>query len=62
MNLSQGSKVNTPKGIGKVLYVRMAPPSYSEVASVSVILESKKNDPKYTGSIFSAQDITEAAE
>ena len=44
-------------GEGTVLFVRMAPPTYSTLAAASVLLDSKKHDLHYSGTVFQAQDI-----
>ncbi len=54
----QGDPVDTPVGPGRVAYVRMAPPTYSTPEAVSVVLDARRGDPRYTGSIFSASDVT----
>jgi hypothetical protein len=59
ISFTKGKRVNTPQGPGKIVYVRMAPPTYSEVASVSVALESRQNEPGYSGTIFKAEDISQ---
>lgn len=42
---------------GTVAYVRMAPPGYTTVAAVSVVLDSERHRPGYTGSIFPADRV-----
>lgn len=49
----EGQRVTTPKGPGTVAYVRMAPPTFSVVGYVSVILDSKVDRPGgYAGTGF----------
>ena len=55
-----GDKVMTPLGMGVVVSVRRAPPTYSTVAAYYVILESKKYDANYNGTVFSAADVKSA--
>ncbi len=64
MNFEKGQRVNTPLGEGAVVYQRMAPPSYTEVEAVSVLLDSKKAEserppfPSYSGTTFPAEQIS----
>jgi hypothetical protein len=53
----KNQRVTTPLGPGRVVYQRMAPPSYSEPAAVSVRLDSKESEPRYAGTIFPAADV-----
>ena len=39
---------------GTVVYVRNAPPTYSKPGAYSILLDTRKNDVGYTGSIFPA--------
>lgn len=55
-----GQPVNTPDGPGTVGFVRMAPPNYSQPEAVSVILNSKRNNPNYKGTMYSANVVTKA--
>lgn len=56
--------VNTPKGKGTIVYVRMLGPDYREPACYSVMLESKLKEsqnppfPFYNGTIFPADQVT----
>jgi hypothetical protein len=36
----------------------MAPPDYREIQAVSVLLEARRRDGNYTGTIFRADEIT----
>lgn len=56
-----GDRVSTPRGAGRVAYVRMSPPDYRAVAAVSVVLDSCRHRPDYAGSIFLASDVAPAA-
>jgi hypothetical protein len=61
MKFTPGQKVKTPKGSGVVKYQRMAPPTYTDAQSVSVVLDScyeESNNPNYTGTIFPAEQVT----
>lgn len=59
MNFTKDQRVNTPQGPGKVVYIRMAPPDYSEAIAVSVALDSRQKDPTYTGTIFKTEDVSQ---
>ncbi len=54
MTFQQGDQVQTPLGPGRVAYQRMAPPDYREAAAVSVVLDARRAQPGYTGTIFAA--------
>ena len=56
-NFRQGDRVSTPHGPGTVAYVRMAPPSYSEIDAVSVVLDGKRDRPGYTGTILDSAQV-----
>ena len=51
MSFDVGDRVITTKGPGVVSYRRMLPPNYVEVATYSIILDSKKDKPNYAGSL-----------
>lgn len=53
----KGDRVITPHGPGSVVYKRMAPPTFSEVAVYSVKLDSHKGEPSYSGTIFQAEHV-----
>lgn len=62
--MNKGDRVKTPKGVGTIAYVRMAPPTYHanafsthDVAAVSVVLDLRRTDERYTGTIFAAGDV-----
>lgn len=62
--MRQGDRVSTSLGKGTVAYVRMAPPTYSEVDAVSVVLDAKRHRPGYSGTILDSSQVvldTEAA-
>jgi len=42
---------------GFINYVRMTPPTYNEVAAVSVLLDEKLSRPGYEGSMFVAEKV-----
>lgn len=56
--LRQGDRVQTPHGAGTVAYVRMGPPDFATVHAVSVVLDSRRPDPRYTGTILPAEHVT----
>lgn len=57
MNFEAKDRVSTPMGPGAVVYKRMAPPTYSEVESYSVVLDARKDQPNYHGTIFQASQV-----
>jgi hypothetical protein len=59
MNYCQGDIVMTPLGRGKVQYIRMAPPTYSEPQAISVYVfdVGLSRSTPYNGTIFSAAEI-----
>ncbi len=61
-DLRRQDRVVTPDGTGTVLYVRMAPPDYREIAAVSVLLDGKAGKPGYSGTIYGADKVRHAAE
>ena len=52
--LHAGQKVKTPHGAGRVQYVRMAPPDFTAVEAVSVLLDGRA---AYGGTIYAAKDV-----
>lgn len=59
MTFIQGERVRITQGecageTGTVVYQRMAPPTYAEAIAVSVTLDSKRDHPKYIGTLFNA--------
>lgn len=58
MDIKKGDYVQTPHGCGYIAFVRMKPPTYSEVEACSVILDSRRKDPFYRGSMYSAESVT----
>lgn len=62
MTFSPGDRVKTPKGFGMVLWQRMKPPSYSEPATLSVCLDSEKERPEYSGTVFPVEQVESAFE
>lgn len=44
---------------GTINYRRMAPPDFKRVEAYSVILDSKKDDPGYAGTIRLAESVKE---
>jgi len=56
--MTKGDRVQTPLGAGTVAYQRMAPPAFSTPEAISVVLDSRRHDPRYTGTIFPAADVT----
>lgn len=57
MRVEKGARVKTPHGNGVVAYVRMAPPDWSAIAAVSVILDKRTPDPRYSGAILRAEEV-----
>jgi hypothetical protein len=57
-DLRQGALVDTPGGTGRVVFVRMAPPDFARVESVSVLLDGfKSSNPWYVGTTFLADRV-----
>jgi len=52
-----GQRVVTPDGSGEVAYRRMTPPNYCEVDVYSVKLDSKKDHPTYSGTIYKSAQV-----
>lgn len=57
MTFTPGQRVMTPLGPGAVSWQRNAPPDYRQAAAVSVRLDARVHDPRYTGTIFPAESI-----
>lgn len=57
MKLYQGQRVIVHGCPGRVAYVRMAPPSYAEIAAVSVVLDEHRGRPGYAGTIFDVSAV-----
>ncbi len=59
--MNQGQRVKTPLGDGTVCYVRMGWTSskYADITHVSVLLDKKKNNILYSGTLFPIEQITE---
>ena len=58
--MTRGTPVSTPLGPGRVDWVRMkdAPP-YTIPVAVCVLLDVRRGDPEYTGTVFRPKDVTE---
>ena len=59
MAFDSGDRVMTTKGVGTIVYKRMLPPNYVEAATYSVLLDNKKDEPNYVGSLFIAYEVKE---
>lgn len=53
------ARVITPQGPGTVVYARNAPPDYTEVAAYVVKLDSRKDHPTYTGTVYTPDQLKE---
>lgn len=42
---------------GRVKFVRLAAPEFVQVEAVSVILEERKSEPRYAGTMYPASDV-----
>lgn len=42
---------------GRVSYVRFRAPQYSTPDAYSIMLDSRMDDPYYSGSVFAAEDV-----
>ena len=57
--LRQGTRVQTPLGPGTVAYTRgYVLNGEHTINAVSVVLDARRNDPKYTGTIWPIAKIT----
>lgn len=56
--LTHGDYVTTPSGTGRVVYVRMAPPGYTDPEAVSVLLDQYRLRVEYRGTVFLALAVT----
>lgn len=52
-------RVDTDFGPGSILWKRMRGPEYVVAAVYSVKLDSKKDNPRYSGTIFQADKVKE---
>jgi hypothetical protein len=57
-----GDVVATTQGKGRVVYQRMAPPTYTDAEAVSVFLDSQADRLGYRGTMFSATSVTKLVE
>ena len=65
---TEGTLVQTPKGPGKVRYVRLAAPDYVEPIAYSIMLATDESGaawrgydlPNYVGTMFPADQVTRA--
>lgn len=54
----QGDRVITKNGkLGTVVYIRFAPPSFNQILALSITLDERKENPGYTGTMFSVDDV-----
>lgn len=58
MLFDRGDRVFARGKSGTVVYRRMAPPTFSKAEAYSVVLDERRDVPGYTGTIFSAQDVS----
>lgn len=52
-----GDRVMTPGGPGTVVYVRMAPPTYTTPSSVSVRMDKEPPSSTYVGTIWQGEVV-----
>ena len=52
-----GTRVNTPFGTGTVAYVRMAAPDYMQPEAYSIVLDARRHQPHYAGTIVAAAHV-----
>jgi hypothetical protein len=57
MTYTQGQRVRTPLGLGRVAYQRLAPPDYRTAEVVSVVLDSERTRVGYQGTILLAMTV-----
>jgi hypothetical protein len=55
--LKAGARVQTRLGTGTVVYTRNGPPDYTAPEAVSVRLDNRHDDPRYSGTMFAAGDV-----
>lgn len=60
--MKHGDYVETPNGSGRVVFVRMAPPTYTEPEAVSVLLDAYKHRADYVGTTFLAAAVKKVKE
>ena len=53
-----GTRVQTPLGPGVFRYQRMDPFEPTRPVAISVRLDSRADDPRYSGTIFPAEKVT----
>lgn len=51
------NKVYTKFGLGTILYQRMSPPEYNKVQVYSILLDSKRDNPGYAGTLIKPEDV-----
>jgi len=56
-----GERVTTPLGSGRVVFQRMAPPTYARPEAVSVKLDVKAFEPGYKGTVFNVGVVVKTA-
>jgi hypothetical protein len=57
--LRHGVRVETPGGPGRVEYIRMSPPEYTQLAAVCVILDQRRLERDYRGTIYLPELVRE---
>lgn len=52
-----GTEVYTPMGKGKIAWIRMGAPSYSQPETISVLLDTKREHYGYSGTVFNVREV-----
>lgn len=52
-----GDRVITPHGAGKVVFWRFGSPDFSQVVAYGVLLDSKKDQYNYSGTVYPYKDV-----
>lgn len=55
--MKEGDRVLTPIGPGTVVYVRFGGPRYVEVEAISVLLDSRRGQAGYSGTLFRPEEV-----
>lgn len=58
--MQPGNRVETKQGPGTVQWTRNGPPTYATPVAVSVRLDSQRDRPGYSGTMFSVEEVRPA--
>jgi hypothetical protein len=66
MTIKEGARVYVkgvgPGRVGRVVYVRFAPPDFTTPCAYSVVLDANLGRPGYVGTVYSAELVSLAEE